>query len=1355
MRTLARWATLAGLGWIAGCGAEHAEPHSGATSPPAPPAQARPPSSPLTPPAPASSTHGPGQQFASGEIIVKYAAAGANAVTQDVEQWLAEGRSFATATADTSRSLDGMHQALGVRGARSFLPGRRGLSTSDARKLFALRASGAVSRAAKLGLPAPGRNLAELANVYVVTLAADADVEAAAQQAERDPHVEYAQPNYVVKADFAPNDPYFATSGSWGQPFGDLWALERINAPLAWDISQGDGVVVAVVDSGLDLAHPDMAENVWKNPAELAANGLDDDGNGFIDDVSGWNFGDGTADATDINGHGTHVSGTIAAVGNNGVGVIGVAPRAKVLPVRAIDAAGYGTISTLAQGIVYAAESGARVINNSWGCIAGCPSNPVAEEAVDVAVALGATVVFSAGNSEHDILDFSPQNRPNVIVVGASDPNDQRAGFSNFGALDVLAPGSGPYDPYSEDNAYQAILSLKSALCSEQVCPAELVLGGQYLRQAGTSMAAPHVTGLAALILAQHPEYTPDQVRQVIRQSALDVGAPGYDSDSGHGRIDAAAALAVATPFTVVISGPSGTLSTPGAITVTGTAQGPGFAGYRLEVGMGSTPESFSLIADSATEVNAGALGTWDSSSALDDIYTLRLQVTTDEGVIYEDRQPVTFERLDISEPAEPFLFKENTLIYRAGSVITVRGTAALGERYDLSITHSDGSPLPGAKLTLANGGRTPVVNDLLGTWDTTGVPTDGYQIVLSAHSASGGTETDSVAVVVDPTLHPGFPLAPLGIYSFPNMTGGITAADLDGDGADELAFVATDSVTFFTHTGAELAGWPQSVDHEGCYYGCWVNQTPVVANVVGDEKPEVIIANDSGELFVWKESGELLIGPTPIDARYVAVEDMDGDGVNDIVTTGFHGTVSVWRADSGALEPVFEQSLSADYVYVSPPALGDVDGDGNKEIAVAVTDWYYYTETNLYLLGVDGVRPGWPRLINEQSFSGVTAPVLGDLDQDGTLEVVMSSVSGRVFALQADGRRLPGWPRQTVAGFPANPATLGDFDGDGKLDVIAGTTAAWVDDASGGHPEASLFAWHGNGRRLAGFPRGYDPPPPASGWYDFGFGAAALADIDGDGQVEAVVSTDGPVNPFRVLTAVKPDASIVPGFPKITSDYGANWMYTSAVADFDGDERLELAFVDTNGLVYLWDLDSPASAPRPWPMYQHDAQHTARADAPASGFRARLRGDLGSATDSRIEAQIRVLNDTSADVPLHELTLRYWYTDETAPSVQLFELDTATDEAKDRRIRSDRITSSFARVDRPHADRYVEVGFEPRAGKLSAESGVALDFTIRARSRARYDERNDYSYRRSSREADAKHVTVYRNGKLVWGVEP
>ncbi|MCB0371363.1 MAG: S8 family serine peptidase, partial [Bdellovibrionales bacterium] len=155
--------------------------------------------------------------------------------------------------------------------------------------------------------------------------------------------------------------------------YDDLWGLKKINTEDAWDLTQGEGVVVAVVDTGLDLTHADIAENVWTNEGEIPGNGIDDDQNGYIDDVHGWDFGDQDNDVDDFQGHGTHVAGTIAAVGNNSEGIIGVAPKSKIMPVKGFSSYGGGTTSSLAAAIVYAAMNGADVISNSWGCNPQCP----------------------------------------------------------------------------------------------------------------------------------------------------------------------------------------------------------------------------------------------------------------------------------------------------------------------------------------------------------------------------------------------------------------------------------------------------------------------------------------------------------------------------------------------------------------------------------------------------------------------------------------------------------------------------------------------------------------------------------------------------------------------------------------------------------------------------------------------------------------------------------------------------------------------------------------------------------------------------------------------------------------------
>ena len=288
------------------------------------------------------------------QVIVKFKTDGPSAVTECPSRWLSEHRSFATATSDRSTSLDAVMKLSGVRQAHALMPGRVGLSTAQAEKLALSRFSATKAlyplRAARPSSQLSSRSgrRGDLTNVYTLDLPPDASAEAAAAAFARDPHVEYAEVNGRARFTAVPNDPYYATTGSWGQSFDDLWNLKRIGAAQAWDTTQGQGVLVAVVDSGLDLTHPDIAANVWSNPGEIPFNLIDDDGNGFVDDVHGYDFVAMTGDPTDDFGHGTHVAGTIAAVGNNGQGVIGVAPRATLMVLKALDASGNGAFDALA-----------------------------------------------------------------------------------------------------------------------------------------------------------------------------------------------------------------------------------------------------------------------------------------------------------------------------------------------------------------------------------------------------------------------------------------------------------------------------------------------------------------------------------------------------------------------------------------------------------------------------------------------------------------------------------------------------------------------------------------------------------------------------------------------------------------------------------------------------------------------------------------------------------------------------------------------------------------------------------------------------------------------------------------------
>ncbi len=296
------------------------------------------------------------------------------------------------------------------------------------------------------------------------------------------------------------------------------WNLNAINAPESW--AQGDtgsGVTVSVVDTGVDLDHADLVNQIWVNPGEVPGNGVDDDHNGYVDDVHGWDFVSNDNWPDDGNGHGTHVAGTIAAE-RNSFGATGVAPGATIMPVRVLNSNGYGTDYGVAAGIRYAAQNGADIINLSLG---GTFST-IIQSAIRFAQQLDVLVVAAAGNESAAAPSYPARfsaSMSNVISVGAHAISNTMAGFSNragsSGAVQVDAPGVGVYSTY----------------------PA-----GHYATLSGTSMAAPHVAGLAALALSADSNLTANQLRSLIVEGANRMIA-GSDSSGG---INAAVTVALA-----------------------------------------------------------------------------------------------------------------------------------------------------------------------------------------------------------------------------------------------------------------------------------------------------------------------------------------------------------------------------------------------------------------------------------------------------------------------------------------------------------------------------------------------------------------------------------------------------------------------------------------------------------------------------------------------------------------------------------------------------------------------------------------------------------------------------------------
>ena len=348
----------------------------------------------------------------------------------------------------------------------------------------------------------------------------------------------------------APNDTFYGTSY--------LWGISKINVSSVWNTYKGQGIKIAIVDTGILYSHEDIASNIYTNPGEIAGNGIDDDRDGFVDDVRGWDFVDNDNNATDLNGHGTHVAGIAAAVGDNAKGIIGVAPLAKIIPVRVLDAFGSGSLLNVAKGIEYAVRAGANIINLSLGVAnLNLASVNLLQKAVDFATSMGRFVVAAAGNSNANVNNFSPANLKGVISVGATDRYDTRAYFSNYGSsLFITAPGVD-------------ILSLDS-----KQTHIGTALTNDYYMASGTSMAAPFVSGALALLMNKYPGASLDFIKNQLAAGATDLGTKGRDSYYGYGRLNVAASMSTVVAVTttsvsttgVALSGKTSTTTKSSAV---------------------------------------------------------------------------------------------------------------------------------------------------------------------------------------------------------------------------------------------------------------------------------------------------------------------------------------------------------------------------------------------------------------------------------------------------------------------------------------------------------------------------------------------------------------------------------------------------------------------------------------------------------------------------------------------------------------------------------------------------------------------------------------------------------------------
>jgi subtilisin family serine protease len=445
-----------------------------------------------------------------------------------------------------------------------------------------------------------------------VKLTKGLSIQDAIQQYMANPDVEYAEPNYIRRAMTIPNDTYF----------GNQWALHNtgtyaggtadadMDAPEAWDISTGSSsIIAAVLDTGIDYSHSDLVGNIWTNLGETSCtDGIDNDGNGLVDDCKGWDFVNSDNDPMDDFGHGTHVAGTIGAVGNNGIGTAGVMWKVRLMPVKVLDSDGAGTDAELIAGIQYAASNGAKIINSSLG---GFGFSNSLFDAIATANSMGVLFIAAAGNGggdligdNNDLTPFYPASfdLPNIISVAATDQDDIRVPFSNFGlnSVDVAAPGVYIFSTVPNN--------LFSDFSNEEFF-------------AGTSMATPHVAGLAGLLWSHYDGvhntlFTASQVRATILRY-VDVLPTLTGWIQTGGRVNAFKAVSsLLTPANL-----TATAKSPTEISLAWEDRATGEDGYKVErkISGGTFTEVQTLTAGSSSFT--------DSFLTPDATYTYRVRV--------------------------------------------------------------------------------------------------------------------------------------------------------------------------------------------------------------------------------------------------------------------------------------------------------------------------------------------------------------------------------------------------------------------------------------------------------------------------------------------------------------------------------------------------------------------------------------------------------------------------------------------------------------------------------------------------------------------------------------------------------
>jgi len=822
-----------------------------------------------------------------------------------------------------------------------------------------------------------------LKRIYLLRFAPDAPLAALKAAYQQNPLVEAVEYNYLrpMLADpIIPNDPKYP----------EQWSLPLMKLPQAWAAEKGNrSVVIAIIDSGIDYRHEDLAPKAWINPREIPENGLDDDGNGYIDDVYGWDFTDapniqaegdyleGDNEPIDESGHGTHVAGIAGAMPDNGIGIAGVAWECPLMAIRAgLSLGGSSRMQDddSASAIVYAADNGASVINMSWGSER---RSFVIQDAIDYAYAQGAVLVAAAGNSQKPAAIFPAAYRK-VIAVASTEQNQQRFYQSNFGAsIDIGAPGN-------------VILSTQ--------------IDNQYRLLTGTSMASPHVAGVAALLLAKRPALTHEEVRHILINTADPVHRE--DSDEldekfvGAGTVNAERALFATGALQARILAPETNSGGADSITFVGDTGGYKFQSWQLSYGESTVPTEFTPFTQPAVTQKIGeTLAVWDTKTVPEGIYTVRLTVTATDGhqthdqvVLSVDRTPPQVIALTATETLygdrSLTLFTwatddvtRNTLYYRReGSLAPFApfSTTDLGVEHSLSLGFDTGTyqffveaeNTTNLKTRADNGGAFYAIDVVGGHISPSGFTeksldmpplhiasvtadfdTDGHPEIVGSPLSSDAGDTVGTGLPSPHAILAIYERLPSGKYelvhtlesveNLSNLQGVITWAvdDTDGDGLTEI--LATDDERTFLIESSTPRGYPHQIIWETPFLS-----GGTITDLDRDGRKEIIGAdNNNDRLMVFEYDNAtnthvektILTNETlgsNVFAQRFAIDDFDGDGNTELVAGDSEGDLFIYEAAATNTFQL-EWQTQLPLKNITQLASGDLTGDGSPEFVV------------------------------------------------------------------------------------------------------------------------------------------------------------------------------------------------------------------------------------------------------------------------------------------------------------------------------------------------------------------------------------------------------------------------------------